>query len=82
MKRLVAGLEAIRLLLSFVSFISIRLYQMDVKCAYLNGYLEEDVHVEQSPGFEDSKKPDHVYELRNAFYALKNALSSWYEKLC
>lgn len=54
---------------------------MDAKCACLNVYLEEDVHVEQSPGFEDSKKPDHVYELHKALYGLKNALSSWYEKI-
>jgi hypothetical protein len=48
-----------------------KLYQMDVKSAFLNGSIKKEVYVEQSPGFEDSKYPPHVYKLSNAFYGLK-----------
>ena len=49
----IVRLEAIRILLAFASHISIKLYQMDVKCAFLNGYLQEEAYVEQPPGFEN-----------------------------
>ena len=57
----VARLEAIRLLLAFVAHMNFKLFQMDVKSAFLNGYLKELVYVEQPEGFEDSKYPQHVY---------------------
>ena len=57
----VAWLEAIRLLLSYAVNHGIILYQMDVKSAFLNGVIEEEVYVKQPPGFEDLKHPDHVY---------------------
>ena len=47
---------------------NIKLYQMDVKSEFLNGYINELVYVEQPPGFEDDKKPDHVYKLKKALY--------------
>ncbi len=49
----VARLEAIRLLLAFACFMNFKLYQMDVKSAFLNGFIEEEVYVEQPPGFEN-----------------------------
>jgi len=61
----IARLEAIRLLLSYAVNHDIILYQMDVKSAFLNGVIEEEVFVKQSPGFEDLKYPDHVYKLKN-----------------
>ena len=53
---------------------NIKLYQMDVKSAFLNGYINELVYIEQPPSFEDEKKPNHVYKLKMALYGLKQAL--------
>ena len=47
---------------------------MDVKSTFLNSYINEEVFVEQPPGFEDNKKPDHVYKVKKALYGLKQAL--------
>ena len=44
-------------------------------------YIKEEVYVEQPPSFEDDKKPNHVYKLRNALYGLKQAPRAWYERL-
>ena len=65
--------EAIRILLAYACAHNIKLYQIDVKSAFLNGYINELVYVEQPPGFEDEKKPNHVYKLRKALYGLKQA---------
>lgn len=54
---------------------------MDVKTAFLNGYLKEDVYVEQPPGFESKDYPNNVYKLDKAFYGLKQAPRAWYERL-
>ena len=54
---------------------------MDVKSAFLNGFIQEEVYVEQPPGFEDHEKPKHVYELQKTLYGLKQALRDWYERL-
>jgi hypothetical protein len=77
----VARLEAIRILLAYACAHNIKLYQMDVKSAFLNGYINELVFVEQPPGFEDDKKPNHVYKLKKALYGSKQAPRAWYERL-
>ena len=69
----VARLETIRILLAYACAHNIKLYQMDVKSAFLNGYMNEEVYVEQPPSFEDNKKPNHVYKLEKALYGLKQA---------
>ena len=56
-----------------------RLYQIDVKSAFLNGAIQEVVHVEQPHGFEGNTFPHHVFKLNKALYGLKQALRAWYE---
>jgi hypothetical protein len=73
----VARLESIRILLSIACHLGFRLYQMDVKSAFLNGVLQEEVYVEQSKVFH----PHHVYKLKKALYGLKKAPQVWYERL-
>jgi hypothetical protein len=77
----VARLEAIRILLAYACACNIKLYQMDVKSAFLNGKISEPVYMEQPPGFEDPKRPNHVYKLSKALYGLKQAPSALYERL-
>jgi hypothetical protein len=77
----VARLESIRLLLSISCVHKFKLHQMDVKSAFLNGFLQEEVFVEQPKGFVDAHHPNHVYRLKKALYGLKQAPRGWYERL-
>ena len=77
----VARLDAIRLLLSLACANNFRLFQMDVKSAFLNGIIKEEVYIEQPPGFEDEKHSDWVFRIQKALYGLKQASRAWYEKL-
>jgi len=52
-----------------------------VKSAFLNGFIQEEVYVDQPPGFENSDKPNHVFKLKKALYGLKQAPRAWYERL-
>jgi len=54
---------------------------MEVKSAFLNGDVEEEVFVKQPPGFEDLKNPDHVYKLKKSLYGLKQAPRALYDRL-
>ncbi len=58
-----------------------KLFQMDVKIAFLNGIVNEEIYVSQPPGFEDHKHPQPVYRLKKALYGLKQAPWQWYERL-
>ncbi|KAJ9555801.1 hypothetical protein OSB04_010415 [Centaurea solstitialis] len=77
----VARIEAIRLFLAFASYKGFKVYQMDVKSAFLYGTIDEEVYVSQPPGFEDPKYPDKVYKLRKALYGLHQAPRAWYDTL-
>jgi hypothetical protein len=77
----VAHLEAIRILLAFVTSKEFKLYQMDVKSVFLNGVIQEEVYVSQAPGFKNLKYPDRVYKLSKALYGLKQAPRAWYTRL-
>nr|GEU32694.1 hypothetical protein [Tanacetum cinerariifolium] len=77
----VARLEAVRIFIAYAAHKSFPIYKMDVKTAFLNGLLKEEVYVAQSDGFVD---PDHlkkVYRLRKALYVLKQAPKAWYNEL-
>jgi hypothetical protein len=73
----VARLESIRILLSIACHLGFKLYQIDIKSAFLNGILQEEVYVEQPKGFQDPHHPDHVYKLKKALYGLKQAPRAW-----
>ena len=77
----VARLESIRILLAIASHLNFKLYQMDVKSAFLNGMLQEEVYVEQPKGFVDPHKPNDVYKLKRALYGLKQAPREWYDRI-
>ncbi|VVA38040.1 Hypothetical predicted protein, partial [Prunus dulcis] len=69
----VARLESVRLLLAIACHLKFKLYQMDVKTAFLNGILNEEVYVEQPKSFEDPHHPNDVFRLKKALYGLKQA---------
>jgi hypothetical protein len=69
----VARFESIRMLLAYVAHHSFKLFQMDMKSAFLIGSIKEEVYVEQPSGFEDDMYSDHVYRLSKALYGLKQA---------
>ncbi|GJS97679.1 putative ribonuclease H-like domain-containing protein [Tanacetum coccineum] len=77
----VARIEAIRLFLAYTSFMSFLVYQMDVKSAFLYGFIEEEVYITQPPGFKDPDHPDKVYKVVKALYELYQAPRAWYETL-
>ncbi|GJX88412.1 retrovirus-related pol polyprotein from transposon TNT 1-94 [Tanacetum coccineum] len=77
----VARLESIRILLAIACANDFKLYQMDVKSAFLNGFINEEVYVAQPPGFIDFQKPNYVYKLKKALYGLKQAPKAWYDRL-
>ncbi|GJY50423.1 putative ribonuclease H-like domain-containing protein [Tanacetum coccineum] len=74
-------IEAIRLFLAFASFMGFTVYQMDVKSAFLYGTIEEEVYVNQPPGFVDPEFPNRVYKVEKALYGLHQAPRAWYETL-
>jgi hypothetical protein len=77
----VACLEAIRILLAFATSKGFKLHRMDMKNAFLNGVIQEEVYVRQPLGFKSPKYPDTVYKLSKALYGLKQAPWAWYARL-
>ena len=77
----VACLETIRLLISLVAQNQWRIFQMDVKFPFLNGYLEEELYVEQPIGYVVKGQEDKVLKLKKALYGLKQALRAWNSRI-
>nr|GEV91814.1 hypothetical protein [Tanacetum cinerariifolium] len=77
----VARLEAIWIFLAYAAHKNMVVYQMDVKIAFLNGNLREEVYVSQPNGFVDQDNLNHVYKLKKALYELKKAPRAWYDML-
>ncbi|GKF29434.1 retrovirus-related pol polyprotein from transposon TNT 1-94, partial [Tanacetum coccineum] len=74
-----ARLDAIRIFLAYAAHMNMVVYQMDVKTAFLNDILREEVYVSQLDGFVDQDNPNHVYKLKKALYGLKQAPRAWYD---
>jgi hypothetical protein len=77
----VAHLEVIRILLAFAASKEFKLYQIDIKSAFLNCVIQEEVYIRQPPGFESPKYPDRVYKLSKTLYGLKQAPRAWYVRV-
>ncbi|GJV70202.1 retrovirus-related pol polyprotein from transposon TNT 1-94 [Tanacetum coccineum] len=77
----IARLEAICIFIAFAIHMNMVVYQMDVKTAFLNGILREEVYVSQSDGFVDPENSNHLYKLKKALYGLKQAPRAWYDLL-
>nr|GFA42185.1 retrotransposon protein, putative, unclassified [Tanacetum cinerariifolium] len=78
---LVSRIKAIRIFIANAASRNMTIYQMDVKTAFLNGELKEEVYVSQPEGFVDPDHLTHVYHLKKALYGLKQAPRAWYDTL-
>ena len=77
----VAHYTSIKTIIALASAMGWRLHQMDVKIAFLNGEIEEEVYVEQPDGFVVHGKKSHVCTLKKALYGLKQAPRAWYGRI-
>ncbi|KAM1251313.1 hypothetical protein ACFX2G_034427 [Malus domestica] len=77
----VARLDTIRTLIALAAQKEWKLFQLDVKSAFLNGTLHEEVYVDQPQGFEVKIQEDKVYKLKKALYGLKQAPRAWYDEI-
>jgi len=78
---LVARIKTVRIVVALVVFFSWSMHQLDVKAAFLNGFLEEDVYVRQPIGFVVKGQEEKVYKLNKALYGLKQASRAWNQRI-
>ncbi|GJW26154.1 retrotransposon protein, putative, ty1-copia subclass [Tanacetum coccineum] len=71
------NIRAIRILIAIAAYYDYEIWQMDVKTAFLNGHLSEEVYMEQPEGFVNPKYPNHVCKLKRSIYGLKQASRQW-----
>ena len=74
-------MDTIRFLFVVTAYKNWKLFQLDVKSAFLNGILQEEIYVEQTFSFEIQGKEDKVYLFKKALYRLKQALRAWYGRI-
>ncbi|GKA10847.1 retrovirus-related pol polyprotein from transposon TNT 1-94, partial [Tanacetum coccineum] len=77
----VARIESIRIFIPYAAHMNMKVFQMDVKTAFINGILKEEVYVSQPKGFIDADHLTHVFSLNKALYRLKQAPKAWYDLL-
>jgi hypothetical protein len=77
----VARYTSIRIIISLATVFCWKLHQMDIKTAFLNGEVEQEVYIEQHEGFVIHKKESHVCKLKKALYGLKQAPRAWYGRI-
>lgn len=77
----IARLKSIKILFSMASTLGFKLYQMDIKSAFLNEIFQENAYIEKPKGFVDPKFPCNVYRLKKALYRLKQTPRTWYYRL-
>nr|GEU73449.1 retrovirus-related Pol polyprotein from transposon TNT 1-94 [Tanacetum cinerariifolium] len=77
----VAGIEAICIFVAYAAHKNMTIFQMNVKLAFLNRELKEEVYVSQPEGFVDQDNPSHLYKLKKALYGLKQVPHAWYDML-
>ena len=73
----VAKLKSVRIMLAIAAFYDYKIWQMDVKTAFLNGFLKEELYMMQPEGFVDPKNADKVCKLQRSIYGLVQASRSW-----
>uniref|UniRef100_H3G5X4 Reverse transcriptase Ty1/copia-type domain-containing protein n=1 Tax=Phytophthora ramorum TaxID=164328 RepID=H3G5X4_PHYRM len=73
----VAKFTSIRIVLGLAAKYGLKLHQMDVKTAFLNGVLDEDIYMAQPDGYVDEAHPDHVCKLKRSLYGLKQSPRMW-----
>ena len=77
---LVTRITSIRLLIAIATIFDLKIHQMDVKTAFLNGDLEEEIYMDQPEGFIEPEQESKVYKLNKSLYGLKQAPKQWHEK--